>query len=170
MILPVSNVLSSWPPTNRSEIHSQVSQNIERFSELHHQCYILLTAPLFGRHEQAVVSHLQDVFLDRDLQFVPQHNAKECMTCMQNITKVTCKPICEVIEQRMVALKKEIESEGSVLEILKRLGLTESESMMVLDGCGGLSGMAKTSYEDLMDLNLPTITVGKIMRLFHSRD
>lgn len=92
------------------------------------------------------------------------------MTCMQNITKVTCKPICEVIEQRMVALKKEIESEGSVLEILKRLGLTESESMMVLDGCGGLSGMAKTSYEDLMDLNLPTITVGKIMRLFHSRD
>ena len=116
-----------------------------------------------------MVSLLQETFLKEDLQFIPLHNSNECLSCMLNITKVTCKPLSEVISQRMAMLKKELESEDSILGILGRLGLSESESMMVLDGCGGLSGLARATYEDVVDLNIDSRTLEKVMSLLHSK-
>lgn len=113
---------------------------------------------------------LQDAFLGESLQFAPSHNSNECLTYMLNISKVTCKPLSEVIGHRMMALKAEMESEVNILGVLGRLGLSESESMMVCDGCGGLSGVARASFEDLMDLNLPRVTMDKLMRLLHMRN
>ena len=168
MILPTANVLTSWPPTDKSEIHSQVSQNLDKLAELHHSCYVLVTSPLFGNHEQAAVSLLQDTFLGKGLQFIPLHSSKECLQCMLNITKVTSMPVSSVIRQRVAMLKEEMKSEESILGILQRMGLSESDGVMVLDGCGGISAVARASYGDLIDLNLSSATVAKLVKLLHS--
>jgi len=169
MILPTANVLTSWPPTDKSEIHTQVAHNLDKLAELHHSCYVLVTSPLFGSHEQAAVSLLQEAFLGKELQFIPLHSSKECLQCMLNITRVTSAPVSKVIQQRVAALKEEMKSEESILGILRRVGLSESEGVMVLDGCGGISAIARASYEDLVDLNLSPSTVVKLMKLLHSQ-
>lgn len=67
----------------------------------------------------------------------------------------------------MADLETEVASENSILVVLKGLGLSESECVMVLDGCGGLSGMARASVEDFLDLNLDSKTVERVMHLLH---
>lgn len=69
----------------------------------------------------------------------------------------------------MAELEREVESEDSILAILKGLGFSERECVMVLDGCGGLSGMARASVEDLMDLNLDSKNVERVMHLLHGK-
>ena len=169
MILPTSSILTSWPPTEKSTIPSLLAQNLDKFCKLHHKCYVLITSPLIGHHEQAVVSMLQDFYLKENLQFLPLHSCNECLSCMFNIAKVTCKPLSGLIQQRMSEFEREIESEDSILAILKGIKFSESECVMVLDGCGGLSGLAQASVEDLMDLNLDSKTVERVMRLLHGK-
>ena len=78
-------------------------------------------------------------------------------------------PLSNLVQQRMMELEREVYSEDIILEILKGLGFSERECVMVLDGCGGLSGMAQASVEDLMDLNLDSRTVERVMNLLHER-
>lgn len=87
---------------------------------------------------------------------------------MQNIARLASKPLSTIVQKRMAALESQLESEESVLSILKEVGFTERESLMVMDGCGGLSGLAQTTEEELMDLNLDQGTIKRIMNLLHS--
>jgi hypothetical protein len=38
---------------------------------------------------------------------------------------------------------------------------------MLMDGCGGLSGLAQASEEELVDLNLDRAMIRRIMELIH---
>lgn len=95
------------------------------------------------------------------------HNSRECMSCMLNIAKVTCRPLSDLIRKRMAALEAQLVSEESILFVLREFGLSEQESFMVLDGCGGLAGLARASAEELRDLNLTQETVKSVMCLLH---
>lgn len=167
MILPTSSILTSWPPTDQSKILPQLAGNIEKFSKLHHRCYILVSSPLIGSHEQAAIGLLQDSFLTANVQFLPMHNSKECVTCMQNVAKLTCKPLSTLVQKRMADLESQLESEDSVISILRECGLKERECVMVMDGCGGLSGLAQATEGELMDLDLDHGTIRSIMNLIH---
>lgn len=167
MILPTSSILTSWPPTDQSKILPQLSSNIEKFSKLHHRCYILVSSPLIGSHEQAAIGLLQENFLTANVQFLPMHNSNECVTCMQNVAKLTCKPLSTLVQKRMADLESQLESEDSIMSILRGCGLKERECVMVLDGCGGLSGLAQATEGELMDLNLDQGTIRSIMNLIH---
>ena len=168
MILPTAGILTSWPPTNQSKIHPKLVENLEKFSKLHHKRYILVTSPLIGFHEQAAISFLQDEYLTTDMQFLPMHNSKECVEGMQNITKLCSKQLSALVRKRMESLESQLVSEEAVMAILRQFGLEERESVMVMDGCGGLAGLARVSKEELMDLNLDQRTIRRIMDMLHT--
>ena len=168
MILPTSNILTSWPPTEQSKIAPEVTQNLEKFSKLHHKCYVLVTAPLIGRYEQATHGLLQDHFLTGNIHFLLLHNSKECADSMLSIVKIASKSLSCLIKKRMADLEMQLESEENVIAILKGFGFTERECVMILDGCGGLSGLAQASVADLMDLNFDSVTANRIISFLHS--
>ena len=104
-----------------------------------------------------------------DIHFLPMHNSKECAEGMQNIAKLCSKPLSALVRKRMEVLESELVSEETVMSILKELGLgAERECVMVMDGCGGLAGLARASEGELTDLNLEQGTVKKIMDVLHS--
>lgn len=116
----------------------------------------------------AAISLLQDRFLTDQIQFLPMHNSKECVKCMQNIAKLSSKPVSVLVQGRMADLGSQLESEDGIMPILKELGLDEREQVMVMDGCGGLCGLAQASEKELMDLNLDPGTIRSVMELLHS--
>lgn len=168
MILPTAAILTSWPPTNQSKIHPKLAENLAKFSQLHHKRYVFVTSPLIGFHEQAAISFLQDEYLMTDMQFLPMHSSKECVEGMQNITKLCSKQLSALVRKRMESLETQLVSEEAVMSILKEFGLAERECVMVMDGCGGLAGLARVSEEELMDLNLEHGTIKRIMDLLHA--
>ena len=169
MILPTSSLLTRWPPTNQSRLCPQVSENLDRFSKLHHRRYVLVTAPLMGSHELAAFTLLQEKFLTDDMQFLPMHNSQECVSSMTTIARAMHKPVSALINSRMsTLLESQLVSEETVMSILSGCGLTPSECMMLMDGCGGLSGVAQASEQELVDLNLNRKTVKKIMDLMQT--
>ena len=168
MILPSSNILTSWPPTDQSKIHPKLAENLDKFGKLHHRRYVLITSPLIGFHEQAAISFLQEEHLMTEMHFLPMHNSKECVECMQNIAKLCSKPSSTLVRRRMDALETRLASEESVMSILKGFGLAERECVMVMDGCGGLAGLARASEGELMDLNLEQGTIKRIMETLHT--
>lgn len=167
MILPTSSILTSWPPTDQSKLRPQLLANLENFCKLHHRCYVLVTAPLIGSHEQATINLLQESFLMANMQFLPMHNSKECVTCMQSIAKLTSKPVSALVQSRMVDLESQVASEEGVMAVLSGCGLSPRECVMLMDGCGGLSGLAQASEEELVDLNLDRATIRKFLNLLH---
>lgn len=169
MLLPTTSVLSSWPPTQQSHILPQIAEHLEKFSRLHHKCYVLVTSPLMGKNEQAILSLLQDKFLTNQIQFLPMHNSKECVSCMQNIARLSSRPLSALVRKRMVALESQLASEENVLCILKELGLDQRESLMVMDACGGIAGLVRATAGELADLNLDQGTIRRVMNLLHSQ-
>lgn len=110
---------------------------------------------------------LQDRFLTSGVQFLPMHNANECVMSMQNIAKLTCKNMSTVVRKRMEDIETRLESEETILSTLKEFGFSERECLMVMDGCGGISGLAMATASDLVDLNLDASRVRTIMDLLH---
>ena len=168
MLLPTTSVLTNWPPTEQSKILPQIAEHLDKFSRLHHKCYVLVTSPLIGANEQAVIGLLQEKFLSANMQFLPMHNARECVSSMQNIAKLVSRPLVALVQKRIGVMEANLQSEETVMCILKELGFDERESLMVMDGCGGLSGLARATEGELLDLNLNRGTVRKVMKLFHS--
>ena len=102
-----------------------------------------------------------------NMQFLPMHNSKECAGCMLNIAKLTCKPLSALVQSRMDDLEAQLVSEEGVMTILRGCGLSQRECVMLMDGCGGLSGLAQASEDELVDLNLDRASIKTIMELFH---
>ena len=168
MILPTNSILTSWPPTNQSKIHPKLVTNLEKFGQLHHKCHVLVTSPLIGHHEQAAISLLQDEYLTTDMLFLPMHNSKQCVESMQNIAKLCSKRFSDLVGRRMKSLESQLVSEEAVMSILKDFGLKERECVMVMDGCGGLAGLARASEGELLDLNLDQGVIKRIMEILHT--
>ena len=70
----------------------------------------------------------------------------------------------------MTDLEQQLESEENIISILREFGFSERECVMILDGCGGLCGLARASAEELIDLNLDTNTVRRVIGLLHGKD
>ncbi len=102
------------------------------------------------------------------MHFLPMHNSKECMEGMQNVAKLCSKQFSALIRRRMESLETQLVSEEVVISVLKELGLRERECVMVMDGCGGLAGLARVSKGELMDLNLEQGTIKGVLDMLHN--
>lgn len=169
MVIPVAEALTQCPPKEISEIEKQLSQTLTKFSELHQRCYVLLCAPLLGKSEQQLLMLLQQRFLSRNLHFLPVHNANECTECMISIARVMCKPLCTVIQERMGNVQEQFLKEEKLLDVIQQIGAGEHESLLLLDGCGSLSNIAKSSVCDLLECGLDTPSAQKLYAALHSQ-
>ena len=170
MMLPVTEVFTAWPPSEASETNSHLSQWLIKFCELHQRCYVLLCAPMFGVDEQKVLSALQQQYLDQNIHFLPAHSSSECVDCMINIARVTCKPLCLMIHERFQAVQEQFTSEDSVFNIVNHIGIGQHETHVLLDGCNSVSVIAQATVDDLLDCSLDSSTAKQVQRFFHSKE
>ena len=169
MTVAVSDVLTTWPPTETCQIDPAFAQRLLQFSKLHHKCYVLLCAPMLGSNEQKVLSALQEYFLSSDLHFLPVHNASECVENMVTIAKVMCKPLSSVILERLERVQQQLVSDEAVVKIVEEIGLKEFETLLLVDGCGRLASIAQLSAEDLAELSLDGPAIQKVLTFLHSK-
>lgn len=169
MMVPVTEVFTAWPPSEASETNSQLAQWLARFCELHQRCYVLLCAPMFGIDEQKVLSALQQQHLNTNINFLPAHSSSECVDCMINIARVTCKPLCSMIRERFQAVQEQLISEDMVFNIVSHIGIGQHETHVLLDGCSSVSAIAQATVDDLLDCSLDTFTAKQVQRLFHAK-
>ena len=175
MIVPMKEILTvnnapSHENNSFPHINAQLLDNLLSFSKLRHKCYVLLCAPLMSTNEQKIFSLMEQKFLMEDLQFVPVHNSKECMEYMTSIAKVTCKPLSTIIRQRYEKVKHQLLTEENVISILQEMvDVTERESVLLLDGCGGLGGIGRISVEELIDYNLDAGVARDMHSVLHGK-
>ena len=169
MMVPVTEVFTAWPPSETSETNSQLSQWLARFCELHQRCYVLLCAPMFGVDEQKVLSALQQQHLKQNINFLPAHSSSECVDCMINIARVTCKPLCSMIRERFQAVQEQLISEDTISNIVSQIDIGQHETLVLLDGCSTVSAIALATVDDLLDCSLDTSTAKQVQRFFHSK-
>ncbi len=166
MILQASTILHS----SKYHIDQEIATNLKKFSELRHKCYVFLSAPLIGVSEQKVLSLLQEEYLNTDLKFLPVHNVSECGECIFSITKVLCKPLSDVIRERFRRLRDQVCSEENILMVLAELGIDQRTGTILLDGCGGLSGVAKaTRRGELIDYNVSGSLMTSIQEVLNTK-
>lgn len=165
MILPASLIMSS----NTAHVESEVASNLKKFSQLHHKCYVFVLAGLIGEAEQLILSFLQEQYLSSDLSFLPVHNADECAQCMLSIAKVMCKPLSDVIRDRFQQVHDQFTSEENILTVLGELGVDRQTGIILLDGCGGLAGVAKaTRRGELIDYNMSHSLIRSVVKVLNT--
>ncbi|XP_078661508.1 protein SPO16 homolog [Branchiostoma floridae x Branchiostoma belcheri] len=166
MIIPLNESLTEWPPSGDSVLDSSLVDRIEKFLAVHRNCYLLTTAALYGHHEMAALSTLQNKFMDRKLYLLPAHNASECVQSMTTIAKATYKPSCEMIRHRLCKLLANQISDDIVLQIISRLGLSQHECLVLQQGLGTMGRVALASREELLDCSLDSETVDRVIKFF----
>ncbi len=165
MILPAMQVMHS----NKTHIDSEVATNLKKFSQLHHKCYVFILSGLFGPHEQRILSILQEEYFSTDLSFLPAHNVGECAQCMFSIAKVLSKPLSDVIRERLQRLCDKVCSEDNILTILTELGVDQRTGLILLDGCGGLAGVARATRKgELIDYNISRSLIASITKVLNT--
>ena len=170
MVVPVSETLSSWPPNDRPQLRENLLKNLTEFCKLKHKCFVLLCSAVYGTNEQKVLSLLQEQFFSEPLSFLPVHNSKECTECMISIAKVSCKPLSDVIRERFERVQQQFFTEESITAIVNGMGIEQAKCGLVLDGCQGLSGLAKASQRDLQDFNVEPLVANSVWNLLHGKN
>ena len=170
MVVPVSETLSSWPPNDQPQLQENLLKNLTEFCKLKHNCFVLLCSAVYGADEQKVLSLLQEHFFSKQLNFLPVHNSKECTECMISIAKVSCKPLSDVIRERFERVQQQFFTEENIAMIVSGMGIDQAKCGLLLDGCQGLSGMAKASQRDLQDFNVEPSIANSVWNLLHGKD
>ena len=169
MILPVTEALTAWPPQEHTSIRPQVDQRVTKFSQLHHKCYVILTASMFAKDEKKALSIVQQKYIVKhSLGFLLAHNSTECADCMSSIVKVTSKGTSAVIRERMKQVHKKLLSQGTTLRVIKGCGVSRHAATVLLDGCGSLAGLARDSTDTvkLTDCSLDSDTAHQVKEFF----
>ena len=169
MIVPVSDTLSSWPPDDKAQLQEDLLKNLTEFNKLKHKGFVLLCSAVYGADEQKVLSLLQQHFFADQLNFLPVHNSKECTECMISIAKVMCKPLSDVIRERLRSIEQQFLSEENIAAMVRGMGIEESKCGLLLDGCQGLSGIAKANLRDLQDYNIDASVANSVWNLLHGK-
>lgn len=170
MIVPTTEALTLWPPNDHPQLHKELLKNFTEFSKLKHNCFVLLCSAVYGADEQRVLSLLQQHYFSDRLNFLPVHNSKECFECMISIVKVSCKPLSDIIRERFERVQQQFFSEENVEAVVREIGVEGAKCGLLLDGCGGLSGMAKASQRDLQDYNIDASVAKSVWNLLHGKD
>ncbi|XP_031564665.1 uncharacterized protein C1orf146-like [Actinia tenebrosa] len=102
----------------------QLIKRLERFHQIHRHCYVIVVSQMMASKQLESLVALQGRFLNLHMGFIPAHNPKEIIDCMISITKVTCKPLSQIIQDRLQNLQSSTLTESVVLHVLSNLGLT----------------------------------------------
>ncbi|XP_053409048.1 protein SPO16 homolog [Mercenaria mercenaria] len=168
LIIPLSQATIQDPENKCIQLSQELIDRVEKFLHIHRKCYMLCQAPLHGQSERNVFSMIQRKYLDTRLNMIPVHNATEAVKSMLTIAKALCKPVSDILHERLQSVIKEQLQNDVMTAALKQLGLSNHECQVIEDGLGSLSKLVAASREELLDCSLDSTTVDKILQFFNS--
>uniref|UniRef100_A0A3Q2CV43 Chromosome 1 open reading frame 146 n=1 Tax=Cyprinodon variegatus TaxID=28743 RepID=A0A3Q2CV43_CYPVA len=92
---------------------SGLNERIEKFVQVHRNCFLLLYSPFNGSKELKVLAHIQHRFLGSNLKVLPVRNTNI------NFLQATSKPHVDKIRERMSLARARIVESSPVWEMLK---------------------------------------------------
>ncbi|XP_015241012.1 PREDICTED: uncharacterized protein C1orf146 homolog [Cyprinodon variegatus] len=98
---------------------SGLNERIEKFVQVHRNCFLLLYSPFNGSKELKVLAHIQHRFLGSNLKVLPVRNAPQITKAMLTVAKATSKPHVDKIRERMSLARARIVESSPVWEMLK---------------------------------------------------
>ncbi|KAK7888669.1 hypothetical protein WMY93_024229 [Mugilogobius chulae] len=79
-------------PQNPQHEDSALVENLNRFVEVHRNCFVLLYAPFNGPKEMETLSLIQSRFFGSNLRILPVRTNAQIVKAMVTIAKLTSKP------------------------------------------------------------------------------
>ncbi|CAN0022065.1 unnamed protein product [Lampetra planeri] len=107
---------------------SPVLLEIEKFSSVHRNSFLLLIASFHGQKEMQSMHHLQLRFLTTNLKIMPVHNIKEVMSVMSTITKMMSKPVADIMKQKMAMVSAMVVNKSPVWHLLQHINIPAESS------------------------------------------
>ncbi|KAJ8276970.1 hypothetical protein GJAV_G00069950 [Gymnothorax javanicus] len=96
---------------------------IEKFIQIHRNCFILLQASLHRNKEWEILSKIQHRFFGSYLRILPVHNVAEMVKGMLTIAKATSKPHLVTVRDRMSLARAHVIERSPVWEMLRNMQL-----------------------------------------------
>ncbi|XP_019482533.1 PREDICTED: uncharacterized protein C1orf146 homolog isoform X1 [Hipposideros armiger] len=97
---------------------------IEKFINIHQNCFLVLSAALHGPEEWKLMFRIQQRFLGSKLRILPVHNTVNAINLMCTIGKITAKPHIDSICSRMITTKAYIIEQSPVWKTLQKIKLS----------------------------------------------
>uniref|UniRef100_A0A0L8GZE0 Uncharacterized protein n=1 Tax=Octopus bimaculoides TaxID=37653 RepID=A0A0L8GZE0_OCTBM len=154
---------------NDSDRSTELLNRMEKFSRLHQRCFVILRYSVFDSFATESLQNIQLKFLESRLQVIPvlNDNGQSVVEAMLNIAKVMCKPVSEVLKERLESIQASFKSSVTLMhETLKMLDLSPEEINLVQDGIGSLKKLILATEQDLLDCGLSREVVVRIQRFF----
>ncbi|XP_030584141.1 protein SPO16 homolog [Archocentrus centrarchus] len=98
---------------------SALTERIEKFVQVHRNCFLLLHAPFDGKKELETLAGIQTRFFGSSLRILPVRNGAEIVKGMLTIAKATSKPHVDTIRDRMSLARAHIIESSPVWEMLR---------------------------------------------------
>ncbi|XP_020917436.1 uncharacterized protein LOC110254739 [Exaiptasia diaphana] len=149
-------------------INANLVERLEKFNQIHRHGYVIISLNTQPVQQFELLILLQERFSKVHLNFIPVSSSIESVQCMDNIAKVTCKPLIDVIKERLQKLQSSAISESVILQILSSLGLNMHDCSVLHDGCQSIANIAMATEEELMDYSLDHETAKKIVSFFQN--
>ncbi|XP_072244858.1 protein SPO16 homolog isoform X2 [Leuresthes tenuis] len=96
-------------------------EQMEKFVQVHRNCFLLLHAPFNGKKEMHILTLIQNRFFSSNLRIIPVRNNAETVKGMLKIAKATSKPHVDSIRDRMSRAQAHIIETSPVWEMLRDL-------------------------------------------------
>ncbi|XP_041371910.1 protein SPO16 homolog [Gigantopelta aegis] len=161
------NLSPSLWNSESEQLKQDFINSIDKFVQVHRNCYFLAQASQYGEKEFKLLSAIQLHYLLTTLQIVPIHNASDGVKAMINIAKLLCKPVSDLMNERFRILLQN--QTATVPSILKQLHLDDHQIQMLQDGVGSLATLASATRDDLLDCCLDSATANRILEFFKSK-
>ncbi|CAL9695872.1 unnamed protein product [Knipowitschia caucasica] len=94
-------------------------EKLNKFVQVHRNCFVLLYTPFNGPREMQTVSLIQNRFFGSKLRILPVRNNTDIVKGMLTIAKATSKPHVDQIRDRMSLVRAHIIEKSPVWEMLR---------------------------------------------------
>ncbi|XP_012737970.2 uncharacterized protein C1orf146 homolog [Fundulus heteroclitus] len=98
---------------------SGLTERIQKFVQVHRNCFLLLYSPFNGKKELQVLSQIQHRFFGSNLKILPVRNGAQIAKGMLTVAKATSKPHVDRIRERMSVARAHVVDTSPVWEMLK---------------------------------------------------
>ncbi|MED6256700.1 hypothetical protein ATANTOWER_003642 [Ataeniobius toweri] len=98
---------------------SGLIERIEKFVQVHRNCFVLVYTPFNGKKELQVLTLIQHRFFGTNLKILPVRNGAQIAKGMLTVAKATSKPHTDKIRERMSLAQAHIIETSPVWEMLK---------------------------------------------------
>ncbi|KAK1796760.1 hypothetical protein P4O66_009779 [Electrophorus voltai] len=108
--------------------NKELFDRIERFVQIHRNCFLLLQSPVYGIREWEAVSAVHNRFFGSNLKVLPVHSTGDIVKAMLTIAKATSKPHIDSLWDRLSLARAHVIELSSVWELLHDMQLLSDQS------------------------------------------